>query len=89
MSVLKRFSPPAFLDDLETDELRQGWSDQINTWIEGERNPPVVKGGRTPLKQFFNPLKQPFDQQATHVNVSWIGFPKRVRVLGFGLREPS
>jgi hypothetical protein len=80
MPVLKRFNPPAFLDDLETDELKQGWSEQINTWMEGEINadPSVVQGGRTPLKQFFNPLKKPFDQTATHVNVSWIAFPKRV-----------
>ncbi|GAB7356935.1 hypothetical protein MBLNU459_g7781t1 [Dothideomycetes sp. NU459] len=78
IKVLPRFNPPAFLNDLKTDKLKQGWSDIIKQWMQEEITATGDESYRTPLTQFFDPTETPFNQSAAHANVTWIAFPKRV-----------
>ncbi|KAJ5312238.1 hypothetical protein N7508_003068 [Penicillium antarcticum] len=80
-SVLKRHAPPGNLSDL-TEANKEKWSkDFISTWMQGEidADPNVVGRGRTPLKQFFDGVKTPFNQGDTPKAVEWNAFPKVIR----------
>ena len=80
-AVLPIFNPPGNLGDL-TPQNREVWSRKyISQWMDdeiagNEQGPCGTQ--RTPLSQFFNPTKTPYDQSQTPTRVEWIGFPHRV-----------
>ena len=80
-AVLPIFHPPGNLDDL-TPQNRKIWSSRyISKWMDDEiagNEPGPCNTTRTPLSQFFNPTKTPYDQSQTPGTVKWIGFPHRV-----------
>lgn len=79
-TVLKRHEPPGNLPDL-TEPNKEKWSKEfISTWMQGEIDavPNIVGKGRTPLPQFFDGTKTPFNQGDSPKTVEWNAFPKVV-----------
>lgn len=76
---LLEFSPPGNLPEL-TKEHRELWSkNYISYWIDGEISADQqVAPGRTPLYQFFNGTKTPYDRSKGPAIVTWPAFPKKV-----------
>ncbi|KAJ6078670.1 hypothetical protein N7467_008423 [Penicillium canescens] len=80
-TVLKRHEPPGNLPDL-TEPNKEKWSKEfISTWMQGEidADPKIVGKGRTPLTQFFDGTKTPFNQGDSPKAVEWNAFPKVIR----------
>ena len=92
MTILNEFSPPAHLSDFDSvSQLRDAWSemmsasfDQTITCIE---NPtPESPCGRNEVGvgtgncQLFNPTKVDTPEEATAVEVIWLGYPRRLTV---------
>src|SRR5581483_9682281 len=77
-----RFDPPGFLDDFN-DSQAQSWSD----WISQQLDEARIKDGSDlgwlhdgPRLQFFNPLKQPPDANATEIDITWTAFPRVIKL---------
>lgn len=91
--VVKRFLPPANLDDFRTEDQKMGWHEKVSGWFDkaSEGTDPnqlfqthsgdfyriVGDGIRT---QFFNPTKTQKLPDLTEKEISWIAFPEQVKV---------
>ncbi|KAL3444583.1 hypothetical protein BJX65DRAFT_170392 [Aspergillus insuetus] len=75
-TTIAKFSAPGHLQDLNpTNQL--AWSnDHISQWLDDEIAGNVL--GRTPLSQFFNGTRTPYNQGQQGVAITWSAFPKRV-----------
>ncbi|KAJ0426752.1 hypothetical protein BJY00DRAFT_306747 [Aspergillus carlsbadensis] len=74
-TTLQKFSAPGHLQDLSPSN-QIAWSEQqISQWLDDE-----IAGnglGRTPLRQFFNRRRTPYDKSQPGVAITWSAFPKR------------
>jgi len=75
--TLTRFDPPANIDDLDTEELRNAWSEEINEKVTANKNDLQAKLGQNHPAQFFNELTDP-KNMADRVEqpIMWQGFPR-------------
>jgi hypothetical protein len=73
---LTRFDPPAAIDDLDTDSLRQAWSDQVSSIINANKaSLQQTLGGKPP--QFFNEITDPKNMaDRAEQPIMWKGFPR-------------
>ena len=77
---LKRFDPPAFLDDFN-DAQREKWSEMISARFDaGIRGRPGLFDLDAPREQFYNPTKVDTGPDAQSVDISWVGFPRNVEI---------
>jgi len=74
--ALTRFDPPAAVDDLDTDSLRQAWSDQVSSMINVNKTSLKQSlGGKPP--QFFNEITDPKNMaDRAEQPIIWKGFPR-------------
>jgi hypothetical protein len=78
--ALARFDAPGLLRDLDDAGL-QAWSDFISEQFDEARerqDPRLTNYG--PRHQFFNPLKQPVDNDAAEKDITWTAFPRIVKI---------
>lgn len=79
-SQIQMFSPPGGLKDFNESQ-REAWSrwisGQIDQAIIGYPNDYLFDG---PRSQFYNPVKTPAASDARVAKISWIGFPKQVKI---------
>ena len=67
---LQQFDPPGFATDLSAPQ-QQGWSRQINEWIEANRQLPAPYA-----RYFFNELHHPEATNGIEAKITWEGFPR-------------
>ncbi|SCX28024.1 hypothetical protein [Mycolicibacterium fluoranthenivorans] len=74
---LTRFDPPADIDDLDTEALRNAWSEEIDETVTKNRDDLQAKLGPNHPAQFFNELTDP-KNMADRVEqpIMWQGFPR-------------
>jgi phosphatidylserine/phosphatidylglycerophosphate/cardiolipin synthase-like enzyme len=76
-TVMNRFDPPGFLDDMN-DAQKNEWSQIISTWLDRARaGKPNQNDG--PRNQFFNPLTNPPANDQQVAVIAWNAFPRQVR----------
>ena len=85
-ATLLECDSPGNLDDLTLENRKLCSSQFMNYWMQGEidANHNVVSHGRKPLTQYFNGTLTPFETTQKPQPVTWIVFPKTVRILIFG-----
>jgi hypothetical protein len=72
-----RFDPPADIDDLDTEALRNAWSDEIVKRVNGNRNALQAKLGPNHPAQFFNELTDHKNMaDRAEQPIMWQGFPR-------------
>ena len=71
---LPQFSPPAYLEDFEKEDLHF-WSEQVDNWFSTEIKGEPGGVPRTSLTQFFNPTKTEYELNQRPVPITWVGFP--------------
>jgi hypothetical protein len=85
--TISKFSPPGFLDDLNSD-LKEAWSDWISDQFDAARaGRPDVFDFDGPREQFFNPATVDVDDDVTSLDISWTGFPRNVSVTSVSDRQ--
>ena len=73
---LTRFDPPAVIDDLDTEPLRNAWSDKISAMINSNKAGLQASLGANP-PQFFNELTDPKNMaDRVEQDIVWQGFPR-------------
>ena len=79
-SVLTRFNPPGYLDDFDETQ-RTEWSARMNEIFEQVKvGFPQYYLNDGPRDQFFNPLTTAEAADRVSKDISWIGFPRNVRI---------
>jgi hypothetical protein len=84
MTLLKKFSPPAFLDDFDDiPEQASAWNEAVDGWFESvvksEKSHVKSASGKTPgIVQFYNPAR--FDPKDVLIEqqIVWSAFPKEL-----------
>jgi hypothetical protein len=75
---LTRFDPPAGIDDLDTEHLRNAWSGQVSSMINSNKAGLQASLGGSP-PQFFNELSDPRDiADRVEQEIIWQGFPRLI-----------
>jgi hypothetical protein len=72
---ITRFDPPANVQDLKTDQQRQGWSDLIERYFD-ESIAAVENAFPGVTCQFYNPRTTDTDSPSAEKLIEWPGFPK-------------
>src|SRR5262249_55502562 len=86
MSILAKFDPPAFMDDLDHikggSEAWDAFMDKVFDWAISQQKDQVVPSSQDnpATVQFFNPRKTSFDSPLIEQPVTWSAFPKELLV---------
>ena len=76
--ALTRFDPPANIDDLDTEPLRNAWSAKVSKTINDNKTDLKDLLGPNP-PQFFNELTDPKDMtDRVEQEIFWQGFPRKL-----------
>jgi len=87
---LARFDPAAGIDDLDTDSLRQAWSDKISSMIDANKASLQSALGGANQPQFFNEITDPKNiVDRAEQDIIWQGFPRLLeKQFGENTTEP-
>jgi hypothetical protein len=79
MATIERFDPPGGLADLDEAGLA-AWSDRVSKWVDAAIAGRADHPGDGPRSQFYNPRRTGTADDARVQAVTWIAFPRQVRV---------
>jgi hypothetical protein len=84
---MDKFDAPGFLQDFDAAQ-HDAWSQWISTQFDEarQRNDPGI-ANYGPRLHFFNPLKNPPNDDAVERDVTWTAFPKIVRIQSISDRQ--
>jgi hypothetical protein len=75
--LLARFDPPAEIDDLDTEALRNAWSEQVASMVEKNKTDLQSTLGPQHPAQFFDELTDPKNMaDRVEQDIIWQGFPR-------------
>ena len=84
--ILPRFDPPGFLDDLDEDG-RDQWSQFISDTVDTAMAGNPANTNDSPRPQIYNLTKTDTADDAQFQDVSWIAFPRQVRIRSISDRQ--
>jgi hypothetical protein len=84
--VISRFDPPGGLTDLDETGLEQ-WSAFISTNVEAAIAGRPDHTNDAPRAQFYNPTTTDTAEDATSQEISWIAFPRQVKINSVSDRQ--
>jgi hypothetical protein len=84
--VISRFGPPGGLTDLEETGLQQ-WSEFISASVDAAIEGRADHTNDAPRAQFYNLTKTDTAEDAITQDISWIAFPRQVKVNSVSDRQ--